>query len=295
MKIQTLSIVVGDGRCNATCPFCISKMTGREEGAVETDFFCYRHLDKALQLAHLGGCTTALITGKGEPTLRLRNITALLECLKGRIPLIELQTNGLVLSQVRHAADYGYGIDMLNQWVHDGLTTVAISLAHYNPAINEGVFGFSFDVHDLIDFLQRDVGVLVRLTCTMFNGGISSTWGVEKFLEEFKDADQVSFCRVGKPDESADPTVDSWVRSHEVTDSMYAGVESWLGDHGSLLTSLMHKAKVFDYKGQSVCLRDCLTADPDEDGLRQLILYPSGRLTYDWQHRGAVLLPAVNL
>ena len=42
--------------------------------------------------------------------------------------------------------------------------------------------------------------------------------------------------------------------------------------------------------GQNICLSDCLTVDSREDDIRTLIFYGDGRLTYDWQYEGAVLL-----
>ncbi len=54
--------------------------------------------------------------------------------------------------------------------------------------------------------------------------------------------------------------------------------------------SLMHGAKVYDVDGQNVCISDCLTVEPDSDSIRTLIFYSDGRVTYDWQHDGAVLL-----
>lgn len=32
MKIQIFSIVVGGKKCNASCPYCVSKMTEQSEG-----------------------------------------------------------------------------------------------------------------------------------------------------------------------------------------------------------------------------------------------------------------------
>lgn len=42
--------------------------------------------------------------------------------------------------------------------------------------------------------------------------------------------------------------------------------------------------------GQNLCVSTCLTLDPQEPELRQIIFWPNGRLTYDWQYQGAILL-----
>jgi len=42
--------------------------------------------------------------------------------------------------------------------------------------------------------------------------------------------------------------------------------------------------------GTEACNANCLTVKPEEEGLRQIIFWPSGRVTYDWQYEGAILL-----
>ncbi len=54
--------------------------------------------------------------------------------------------------------------------------------------------------------------------------------------------------------------------------------------------TLMHGAVGYDVGGQNVCLTDCLTLDASNEDIRQLIFFPDGRLGYDWQYEGAVLL-----
>jgi hypothetical protein len=52
----------------------------------------------------------------------------------------------------------------------------------------------------------------------------------------------------------------------------------------------MHGARVYDVGGQNVCVSDCLTREPETANVRTLIFYGDGRVTYDWQYDGAVLL-----
>ena len=78
MKIQSLSVVAGTKACDASCPFCISKMTGFSELPKEGQLNV-TNFKKAIQLARIGGCETLLVTGKGEPTLYPKQITELLQ------------------------------------------------------------------------------------------------------------------------------------------------------------------------------------------------------------------------
>ena len=53
---------------------------------------------------------------------------------------------------------------------------------------------------------------------------------------------------------------------------------------------LMHGATVYDVAGQNVCLSNCLTVGKTDEDIRQLIFFPDGKISYDWQHEGARLL-----
>ena len=150
MRIQTLSVSVGGPACNARCPFCISHMTGlppRDRPPIPIDNF-----RAALGMAELGQTTTLLFTGKGEPTLYAQEITAYLDFLWYRRqerlyvpPLIEIQTNGMILGKVMDQDRAGQswpnvpdtpknrrsllknGPKLLKIWREMGLNTIAIS------------------------------------------------------------------------------------------------------------------------------------------------------------------------
>ena len=68
-------------------------------------------------------------------------------------------------------------------------------------------------------------------------------------------------------------------------------VQSQPGKSNQLTQHLAENgAKIYDVAGQNVCLADCLTIKPTTDDIRTLIFYGDGRLTYDWQYEGALLL-----
>ena len=101
MRVQTLSIIAGSEACNARCPFCVSKMTpscGLDE--LKEPEVNWRNFRKACLLAKQSGVTTAMLTGKGEPTLFPGQISRYLkELMRYEFPLIEIQTNGIMLAQ----------------------------------------------------------------------------------------------------------------------------------------------------------------------------------------------------
>ena len=97
MHFQTFSIVVGTRACNAHCPFCISKQTGLF-GTPPTVNWRNFHID--CNLAQKANTTTVLLTGKGEPTLYPDHITDTLNGLRDyKFPLIEMQTNGILMAE----------------------------------------------------------------------------------------------------------------------------------------------------------------------------------------------------
>src|SRR3989344_3193410 len=112
MKIRTFSIIAGSEACNARCPFCVSKMTpplGMELKEPEVN---WRNFEVACRFAKQNGVTTAMFTGKGEPTLFPRQITKFLFSMaKHEFPPIELTTNGIMVAQrweeyVSHLSDW---------------------------------------------------------------------------------------------------------------------------------------------------------------------------------------------
>ncbi|KKM67725.1 hypothetical protein LCGC14_1468260 [marine sediment metagenome] len=108
MKIQTFSIVAGTEACDANCPFCVSKQTPKTGLQSNPN---YRNFHTACQFATRCGVTTAMITGKGEPTLFPNQITMYIKMLSDhRFPFIELQTNGKRLWTEDRFTDY------LAQW-----------------------------------------------------------------------------------------------------------------------------------------------------------------------------------
>jgi len=128
--VQTYTIIIGSKACNAQCPYCVSRMTPTAGVGMKPQDINWRNFYKGADLANQWGATTVLITGKGEPTLFPHQIT---ECLinleKCHFPLIELQTNGIKLAQDNYD-------DYLREWYKLGLTTIAISITHYESDKN---------------------------------------------------------------------------------------------------------------------------------------------------------------
>lgn len=296
MKIGNLSIVVGTAACNARCPFCVARTTGcGEVPPIDTEVNLI-NLRKACLLARQSGVTTVRITSKGEPTLFPANIASFLEHLREfNFPFIELQTNGLAIGRMFRDGKPnvpGLSREALARWRELGLDTIALSVVDINPETNAKVYGDNYpDLANTIAGL-RELGFTVRLCVMMMRGGVDSPESLQQVIDFCRkhDVSQLTIRPLRRPQESVDKTAATFVDQNAPVNTTLKNIDTWLENNGHLLMNIMHGGRVYDVKGQNVCLTDSLTANPSEDDIRQIIFYPDGRLTYDWYHRGAVLL-----
>ena len=164
MKIQTMSIVIGNSACNASCPFCVAKRTACEESCPDVNWLNFH---KAKKLALMSGVTTVLLTGKGEPTLYPIEITNYIRRLDD-FPFIELQTNGILLA--------GDTMDEhLKLWHSIGLNTICLSLVHWKQNRNAEIYGGKhYNLKKLVDKLHK-IGYTVRLNVIAIKNYIDNT------------------------------------------------------------------------------------------------------------------------
>jgi len=290
-SISLLSLVAGTSVCNARCPFCISRMTPLVSLNKRAQKINHRNLKKALLLASRSGTTTAMITGKGEPLLYPEHISTYLEALKDvPIPLIELQTNAIPLadSPERYSSYF-------RDWYELGLNTVAISVVHYRNEINRSVY---LPHRPKYPALERTVeylhkaGMTVRLACVMCSGMIDSPEEVIALAKFAKTngISQISLREVNSPNDALDRSARDWVASNCISKQKLTAISDELNAKATILSQLPHGAVVYDLEGQNICLTNSLTNSKDSKNLRQLIFFPDGTITYDWQHQGSVLI-----
>lgn len=290
MIIQTYTACVGGRACNAQCPYCISKMTPSQGIDLKAPTINWRNFKIGCRFARDSGVSIALLTGKGEPTLFPDQITAFLECLRPyNFPFIELQTNGILLFQKKD--EY---TEYLKRWYDLRLTTIAISIVHYDNAKNKEIFqpnGSYMNLVELISYLHS-FKFSIRLSCMMFKGGIDSTNEVKALINFAKNnqVEQLTIRTIEMPNKSENPEIAEWVKKHKLRKHQVRKIKKFLKKKGKKLNELMHGAIVYDVYGQNICFSTCLTLDPSLKELRQLIFFPDGHLRYDWQYPGAILL-----
>jgi hypothetical protein len=310
MKIQTMSIVAGTEACNARCPFCVAGMTPAHRLGRQPTPIHLRNLPKACTLAKMAGVTTVVITGKGEPTLFPQQISAYLDALQEYdFPFIELQTNGIKLAEGLRQADRlkaelqtegsqsnHVSAELLAEWYRKGLTTIMLSVVGTEAELNRQIYvphrKQYFDLAALVARI-KEMGYVVRLCIVGIQGGVDSVARLQEALAfaRHHQVDQVTWRPATATDViTKDPAINEWIAKHSLTREQWQAIAEWARDHGRLLMNLVHGCAVYDVSGQNLCMANCLTLDPQEPELRQIIFWPHGRLTYDWRYEGAILL-----
>jgi len=291
MRIQTFTIVAGSEACNAHCPYCVSRMTPGYDLGSRLREVNWRNFRIGCQFAKDSGVSTVLITGKGEPTLFPEQLTAFLKHLQPfAFPFIEIQTNGIAIAKGQPVTERH-----LREWHELGLTLIALSIVHWRSERNKEIYqpdaAEYYALPALIESLHK-AGFAIRLSCMMARGYVDSLQGVDELARFARDngVEQLTVRSIDKPQKSADDAVARWVGEHELPPETIAQMREFLDAKAARLMELMHGAVVYDYLGQNLCLGSCLTIDPRDEKIRQLIFFPDGHLRYDWRYPGAILL-----
>lgn len=290
MRIQTFTIVAGSEACNAQCPYCVSRMTPGYELGKRLPDVNWRNFGIGCRFAKDSGVSTVLITGKGEPTLFPDQITGFLKHMTPfAFPFVEIQTNGIALAQRKPVSE-----KHLREWHELGLTLVALSIVHWRQEKNAEIYqrgAAYYDLAELIGMLHK-FGFSIRLSCMMAKGYVDSLQSLKELVAFAREnhVEQLTARSIEKPQRSVSAEVASWVAKHAPPRSLVTGLRTHLDKNAARLMELPHGAVIYDWDGQNICLNNCLTIDPRNDTIRQLIFFPDGHLRYDWQYPGAILL-----
>ena len=288
--IQSFSICLPKD-CDAHCPYCISRQTGIVIAAEQE--INLKKFIKACELARIGGVTTVLFTGKGEPLLYPELITCYLRAMEEHgynFPAIEIQTNGLKLA--RELQEHGPLNDYLVHWV-DRLTTISVSVAHFDRIVNKSVFCPANEQYIDLKALNERLhafGYMTRVNCTMFRGGIDTPKMVKDFIQYAKNCgfDQIVLRPIYSVDDGT--VASNWAKEHLLTDVKKAEINGYFSKF-LVIRYLAHGAVVYSVDDQNVCLSNCMTREPENrEELRQLIYLPEQIVTTEWQYPNAARL-----
>ena len=245
-------------------------------------------------------------------------IDVYIDGIRDYFPLIELQTNAMLFNPTvgmpyRNAEGKIVCIETdeerqmvqerwrehLIDWEINGLTTVAISIAHYENSRNQeilcdngGSFRFKYpDLSETIKIIHNE-GLSVRLSVVGLKGYIDDVASLKNMIRFAKNnqVEQLTWRPVAIPKFSRSDAVAKRTRELLIDDDKTWHIKADIGKRGNLLLRLPHGAEVYDVDGQNLCLSNCLTRQPDNsENIRQLI-YNHGALTYDWEFAGARIL-----
>jgi len=288
VRIHTFTIVVGSMACDAQCPYCVSKMTpsvGMEQRPPQMN---WRNLRVACRVAKDCGVSTALITGKGEPSLFPTDLVATTKELAQYFGFVELQTNGIRLIRLQESQG------ILSSLYDAGMTTICLSVAHYDAERSREIICPKipdFNYWETVEYLHK-LGFSVRVNCTLTKafGHMQEIWELVSMARAFK-VEQLTVRNVTKPDDCEDLDVQEWIEQNKSLINLEE-LAIYLCDNGGAkeVLRLPHGAVVFDVEGQNLCVNNCLTESSDPNDIRQLIFMPDGGLFYSWQYTGARLL-----
>lgn len=282
--------MTGIKKAGAWCPpFRVTESSGNTlKRGHQTPEVNWRNFQKAGRLAQVNAVSTVLITGKGEPTLYPEQVTRYLEELRRfEFPLLELQTNGLLLGRKDYARH-------LRKWYALGLNTLAVSIVHYEDERNRTIFAPKGRYPALRDLLARlhETGFSVRLSCVLMRGYIDCPEELRRMAEFAKanGVEQLTFRKLGLIDDAEDASVRKWCVQHALREKEIRCLVEFLEREAKKLMTLSHGAVVYELDGQNVCMTDCVMIKPQSDEIRTLIFFPDGHLRYNWDYGGAIIL-----
>jgi len=280
----TFTLIAGTMKCPNNCPICISKMTpsndiGYEKIPINVD--CLR---QSIQIALNHNARNVLITSKGEATLYPEQVSQYLIELRGKpFDKIELQTEGSFIGTTFYMDSW------LETWRHLGLNMVSISIYHYDCEKNSKMFKpdarsrKGYQLGGLIATLHQ-MGYGVRLSCSLVNGFIDSMDEVQTLIKFAKGSgvEQLSLRHIDSPKGSERLEISKNVDKYKLPDAKISAIKNYVTTHGIFCDALPHGAKIYEVKGQNVCLTSGISDDAGSEELRQLIFFPQGILTSSW-------------
>lgn len=271
----TFQVSITD-KCNANCPFCISKMTYR----VDHDTFNWDNLEEACQFAKEKGMSVAKITGKwGEPLKVPERITKLLPYLHDFE--VELQTN---------AKEALFPKCKWSQWKDLGLNIISISSVHWDASKNRLIYGKNYpDLNDVIDFLKTS-GYKTRLGCLLIEGWIDSPEKVSEFINKFPKVDQISFIPVETVQSCPQSQlyVEKWINNHKLIPWKVFKIIHYLNTTYEKIRKTCY-SNTYLHEEKTIYIADCLKIPPPEVGYRHLIYFPDGTLRYSWEDPNSIV------
>ncbi|MGO9467736.1 MAG: radical SAM protein [Isosphaeraceae bacterium] len=213
-RFLTCSVLPVRFACNCRCPFCFSKSS---VSALRHDTAHWRQLDleRYFEFARERGASRLVITGGGEPLLR---VDAVLDIIRRGKPFFEeiaCFTNGSLLTR-----------GLAQTLAVSGLSYLCFSRHHFDEVLNRSLMGIA--APSLGGFFDAAGGLTVRATCVMTRGHIDSQQLVTRYIERLAEfgVRQFTFKHTYvayKRSVFAASAEDRWAAEHRVTFNPFEG------------------------------------------------------------------------
>ena len=261
-KIDSFSIFVGTGDCNANCPHCAGRIH-RKSAPKRDGIIDERLITKTIRTCCERGARYLSISGSGEPTLSPQSVTKVLEivhrCKKEGIEFspINLYSNG-----IRIGKDKPFTEKYLANWKNLGLTTVYITVHDIDEKRNAEIYGVP-NYPSLKTILSRihGAGLLVRANLVLSKNTVDTANKFSLTINYLKElgVDAVSAWSV----KNADDKIDKKLSPPSTT---MDEIEEWVEKN----TESKFKIRLLREKIGCACQS------------KKLTLFPDGTLTNTW-------------
>jgi hypothetical protein len=281
--IYSVSALVGNGACNASCNFCAGKYLRPQ---AKPNPLYDKNLEAAIKLSARYGGWSLSLTSSGEPTCDPDALTNALKvydkCANqgAYFPNVNLFTNGILFGNEEFCDKY------LPTWKSLGLNNIAVSIHDVDEEKQAQIYNIK--EYPKLETIVKNVEkhrLGVRGTLLLRKDGIDNYKkyedGVKTLID--KGINNITSWPVGNPDGSR----------NEYTPSRTGlfGIEMWLRLNAKLCHGHVWGGGVFDFKGNILRFTDYVTRhDPKKDFVRQLVVFQDGTVAYSWIKEGALCM-----
>lgn len=282
-KIYSVSVLTGNGACNAKCSFCAGEYLRPE--ANENPLY-EKNLEAAIKLSARYGGWSLSLTSSGEPTCDPEAVTRALEiynkCAQqgAYFPNVNVFTNGIRFGDEEFCDRY------LDTWRELGLTNVAVSI--HDPDEREQAAVYGVKHYPPLERILENVeshGVGVRGTLLLRRGGVDNAKKYQEAVNTLieKGYDNITSWPIGNPDGTRTDQTPSRLGLF--------GIRRWLHRNAKLCHGHVWGGGVFDFNGNILRYTDYVTKhNPKKDFVRQLVVFQDGTVAYSWIREGALCM-----
>lgn len=260
--MDSLSLFVGTGECNAHCAHCAGKIhrkyAPKEDGIVDENL-----IFKTLKDSYFNGAKSLSLSSSGEPTLSPKSVSKIFEIIqKCKDEGINYSPINLYSNGIRIGKDKNFCDKYLPLWKNNGLSAVYVTVHDINEKNNAKIYGVSnYPNLEIVLLRIHDANLLMRANLVLSKRTIDS---LEKFVETITHLKKIGVDFVSVwPIRGIDDKIDPILSPNE---NELGKIEDWVANQ---CTSF--KVKLLREKNRKVY----------ETG-KKLTLFPDGKLSNTW-------------